>query len=185
MLFKSNIRRDGSCPVCLRVAKEDKTKYIDLQLSATKGQWDELASRFKKDKRVNPNYENYNALLNRYEVRKDEILQKFMEERVNWTLNQFEEEFLGMSKQGKVYDYFMRQVENLKGFRLPLIAVGTLPPDFRFHLGGSRAMLPRNIGLLLGLCLYFRTTVRRFFFLLENDAAAPYYIFNVHHASVI
>ena len=83
VLFKSNIRRDGSCPVCLRVAKEDKTKYIDLQLSATKGQWDELASRFKKDKRVNPNYENYNALLNRYEVRKDEILQKFMEERVN------------------------------------------------------------------------------------------------------
>ena len=64
VLFKSNIRRDGSCPVCLRVAKEDKTKYIDLQLSATKGQWDELASRFKKDKRVNPNYENYNALLN-------------------------------------------------------------------------------------------------------------------------
>ena len=77
-LFKSNIRKDGSCPVCLRVAKEDKTKYIDLQLSATKGQWDEQASRFKKDKRVNPNYENYNALLNRYEVRKDEILQKFM-----------------------------------------------------------------------------------------------------------
>lgn len=48
VLFKSNIRRDGSCPVCLRVAKEDKTKYIDLQLSATKGQWDEQASRFKK-----------------------------------------------------------------------------------------------------------------------------------------
>lgn len=48
VLFKSNIRRDGSCPVCLRVAKEDKTKYIDLQLSATKGQWDELTSRFKK-----------------------------------------------------------------------------------------------------------------------------------------
>ena len=76
-----------------------------------KGQWDEQASRFKKDKRVNPNYENYNALLNRYEVRKDEILRKFMEERVHWTLNQFEKEFLGMSKQGKVYDYFMRQVE--------------------------------------------------------------------------
>lgn len=74
VLFKSNIRRDGSCPVCLRVAKEDKTKYIDLQLSATKGQWDEQASRFKKDKRVNPNYENYNALLNRYEVRKQPFL---------------------------------------------------------------------------------------------------------------
>ena len=69
-LFKSNIRKDGSCPVCLRVAKEDKTKYIDLQLSATKGQWMNRHPDLKKDKRVNPNYENYNALLNRYEVRK-------------------------------------------------------------------------------------------------------------------
>lgn len=113
-LFKSNIRKDGSCPVCLRVAKGNKTKYIDLQLSAVEGQWNEEASRFKSDKRVNPNHENYNALLNHYEVRKDAILRKFTEERVDWTLNQFEEEFLGMSKQGKVYDYFIKQVENLK-----------------------------------------------------------------------
>lgn len=114
VLFKSNVRRDGSCPVCLRVAKGDQTKYIDLQLSALRGQWNEETSRFKNDKRINPNHENYNALLNRYEVRKDEILQKFVEKRVDWTLNQFEEEFLGMSKQGKVYDYFIKQVENLK-----------------------------------------------------------------------
>ncbi|WP_373145826.1 site-specific integrase [Bacteroides thetaiotaomicron] len=113
-LFKSNIRKDGSCPVCLRVAKGNKTKYIDLQLSALRGQWNEETSRFKNDKRINPNHENYNALLNRYEVRKNEILQKFVEKRVDWTLNQFEEEFLGMSKQGKVYDYFIKQVENLK-----------------------------------------------------------------------
>lgn len=112
--LRAIFRRDGSCPVCLRVAKGNKTKYIDLQLSAMEGQWNEEASRFKNDKRVNPNHENYNALLNHYEVRKDAILRKFMEERVDWTLNQFEEEFLGMSKQGKVYDYFMKQVENLK-----------------------------------------------------------------------
>ena len=58
VLFKSNIRRDGSCPVCLRVAKEDKTKYIDLQLSATKGQWDELASRFKQHTFPNKKYKH-------------------------------------------------------------------------------------------------------------------------------
>ena len=57
MLFKATLEGTAGCPVCLRVAKEDKTKYIDLQLSAMKGQWDEQASRFKKDKRVNPNYE--------------------------------------------------------------------------------------------------------------------------------
>lgn len=113
-LFKSNVRKDGSCPVCLRVAKGNKVKYIDLQLSAMEGQWNEEASRFKNDRRINPNHENYNALLNHYEVRKDAILRKFTEERVDWTLNQFEEEFVGMSKQGKVCDYFMKQVENLK-----------------------------------------------------------------------
>ncbi len=114
LLFKSNRRKDGSCPVCLRISKKNKIKYIDLGLSASDGQWNEGTSRFKNDKRINPNHENFNALLNHYEVRKDNILRKFAEARIDWTLNQFEEEFRGMSKQGKVYDYFMKQIENLK-----------------------------------------------------------------------
>lgn len=40
------------------------------------------------------------------------ILRKFAEERVDWTLNLFKEQFLGMSKQGKVYDFFLTQIEN-------------------------------------------------------------------------
>ena len=114
VLYKSNKRKDGSYPVCLRVTKKGKLKYIDLNLSAFDGQWNEETCRFKNDKRVNPNYELYNGLLSHYEDRKNTILRKFLEERVDWTLNQFESEFLGMSRQGKVYDYFMRQVENLK-----------------------------------------------------------------------
>lgn len=114
VLYKSNKRKDGSYPVCLRVSKKGKLKYIDLKLSALEGQWNEDTCRFKNDKRVNPNYELYNGLLSHYEDRKNTILRKFLEERVDWTLNQFESEFLGMSRQGKVYDYFMRQVENLK-----------------------------------------------------------------------
>ena len=114
VLYKSNKRKDGSYPVCLRVSKKSKLKYIDLNLSAFDGQWNEETCRFRNDKRVNPNYELYNGLLIHYEDRKNTILRKFLEERVDWTLNQFESEFLGMSKQGKVYDYFMKQVENLK-----------------------------------------------------------------------
>ena len=114
VLYKSNKRKDGSYPVCLRVSKKGKLKYIDLKLSSLEGQWNEDTCRFKNDKRVNPNYELYNGLLSHYEDRKNTILRKFLEERVDWTLNQFESEFLGMSRQGKVYDYFMRQVENLK-----------------------------------------------------------------------
>ena len=94
VLYKSNKRKDGSYPVCLRVSKKGKLKYIDLKLSSLEGQWNEDTCRFKNDKRVNPNYELYNGLLSHYEDRKNTILRKFLEERVDWTLNQFESEFL-------------------------------------------------------------------------------------------
>lgn len=100
--------------MCLRITKDGKRKYIDLGLTAKEDQWNEETARFKKDKRVNPNHEKYNTLLNHYEERKDVILRKFAENRIDWTLNQFEEEFLGVSKRGKVYDYFLKQIDILK-----------------------------------------------------------------------
>lgn len=114
LLYRSNQRKDGSYPVCLRIAKQNKTKYIYLGLSAKEKQWSEETARFKKDKRVNPNHEKFNALLNHYEERKDDLLRRFAEKRTNWTINQFEEEFLGASKKGKIYDYWVKQIEILK-----------------------------------------------------------------------
>ncbi len=113
VLNKSNIRKDGTCPVCVRVTKNGKLRYIDLELSATVEQWNSDADRFKRDKRVVPNYENYNALLNIYEERKDRVLRKFADERIDWTIERFREELLGISKHGKVYDYWMRLVKEL------------------------------------------------------------------------
>ena len=95
LIYKSNQKKDGSFPVCLRITKDGKRKYIDLGLTAKEDQWNEETARFKKDKRVNPNHEKYNTLLNHYEERKDVILRKFAENRIDWTLNQFEEEFFG------------------------------------------------------------------------------------------
>lgn len=66
-----------------------------------------------KDRRLVSNYENYNALLNHYEERKDGILRKFAQERMEWTMERFEEEFVGASKRGKVYDFWMRLVDDL------------------------------------------------------------------------
>ncbi len=89
LIYKSNKRKDGSYPICLRLAKQEKTKYINLGITTKEEQWNIEAARFKKDKRINPNYEKYNTLLNHFEERKDNILRKFAENRVNWTLNQF------------------------------------------------------------------------------------------------
>ncbi len=113
VLNKSNVRRDGSCPVCLRITQNRKIKYIDLGLSATVEQWNPETERFKKDKRLVSNYENYNALLNHYEERKDAILSKFAHEQVEWSINRFEEEFISASKHGKVYDFWSRLIDEL------------------------------------------------------------------------
>ena len=44
VLYKSNKRKDGSYPVCLRVTKKGKLKYIDLNLSAFDGGMRRLAA---------------------------------------------------------------------------------------------------------------------------------------------
>ena len=114
VIHTSNKRKDGSYPVCLRITKNGKLKYIYLNLSAFENEWDKNADRFKRDKRMNPNYESYNNWLISCEERKNEVVNKFMKAQVDWTLNQFEEEFLGISRQGKIYDYWVKQVEDLK-----------------------------------------------------------------------
>ena len=114
LLYKSNVKRDGLYPVCLRVTKDRKLKYISLNLYASEEQWSEEASRFKNNKRLNPKHGDLNALLNHYEERKDSLVRKLAENRVNWTLNQFEELFLGASKKGKIYDYWLKQIEHQK-----------------------------------------------------------------------
>lgn len=112
--YRSNQKKDGSYPIYLRVTKDGKRIYIDLGVTTQLNQWDKSSGRFKRDKRLNLNYIKDNNLLNHYEERISSILRKFAEERVDWTLNLFKEQFLGMSKQGKVYDFFLTQIENLK-----------------------------------------------------------------------
>ncbi len=114
MLYKSNQKRDGSYPVCLRITKNGRRKYINLGLSAMQEQWCQETRRFKRNKQVYPTYDRDNAFLNSCEVRADKLLRAFMEKRIDWTLNQFEDEFCGMSKKGKVYDYFEKQIFKLK-----------------------------------------------------------------------
>ncbi|MBV5343111.1 hypothetical protein JZU68_05705 [bacterium] len=64
--------KDGTSPICLRIAKNGQKKFIGLSLSATPGQWDENFCRFKKDKRINPLHDKHNAFLNEQEAKADQ-----------------------------------------------------------------------------------------------------------------
>jgi integrase len=106
--------KDGTSPICLRIAKNGQKKFIGLSLSATPGQWDENFCRFKKDKRINPLHDKHNAFLNEQEAKADKTIQDFSNNNIDWTLNQFEDAFLNRSKQGKVKHFFENQIRKLK-----------------------------------------------------------------------
>ena len=72
--YRSNQKKDGSYPIYLRVTKDGKRIYIDLGVTTQLNQWDKSSGRFKRDKRLNPNYIKDNNLLNHYEERISSIL---------------------------------------------------------------------------------------------------------------
>lgn len=106
--------KDGTNPICLRIAKDGQKKFIGLGLSATPEQWDENYCRFKKDKRINPLHDKNNAYLNEQETKAEKTIQDFDNNKIDWTLNQFEDAFLNRSKQGKVKHFIENLVKTMR-----------------------------------------------------------------------
>lgn len=105
LLFVGNKRADGSFPVSLRITKDRKAKFIRTGLEATSDQWSKESERFVNDKKLVPEYKMLNSRLSELEVRMNEIMRNFEIDRIDWTLNQFENAFLNHTRKGKVYDY--------------------------------------------------------------------------------
>ncbi len=95
----------------LRVTKQSKLKYITIgNLRATEKQWNEEIGRYKKDKRLCPDNEKYNILLNEIENRANDIILSFERIGKNWTLSQFDELFSNKGAQGNVLKYIDKLV---------------------------------------------------------------------------
>ena len=106
--------KDGTNPICLRIAKNGQKKFIGLGLSTTPKFWDENFGRFIKDKRINPHHIENNAFLNEQETKAEKTIKDFDDNKIDWTLNQFEEAFLNRSKKGKVKPFFENLIKTLK-----------------------------------------------------------------------
>lgn len=113
-LFSGNIRKDGSFPVSIRITKDRKSKLISTNLSATKKGWDSNSARFVSDKRIVPEYKKLNARLSELEARINEVVRDFENNRIDWTLNQFEEAFLNKTPKSNVNNYFDTLISTLK-----------------------------------------------------------------------
>ena len=99
--------KQGLYAVRLRVCKEGQRKYIALKIFADNDSWDAESGRFyiqrnvrgEQQKARNEQYRQYNYFLDQYMTRAQEIINDFQRERVDWTLNQFEDAFRNRSKQ--------------------------------------------------------------------------------------
>ncbi len=114
ILYKSTILKNGEHPIVLRITKDRVRKYISLNLSTTPGQWNDEFSQFKKDKRINSDYERNNAYINSQFLKAKDVIDEFDRNKVDWTLNQFEESFLHRAKKGKVKPFFENHIQTLK-----------------------------------------------------------------------
>lgn len=114
ILWTHQAKADGTFPIRLRLTKDRKVKYLTVGISTTPKQWDEASERIKKDKRINPEHEKYNRLLNEFENRANDVISEFEKERIDWTLNQFEDRFLNRAKKGKVKPFFLDTIQRLK-----------------------------------------------------------------------
>ncbi|KAA6326019.1 hypothetical protein EZS27_024830 [termite gut metagenome] len=114
VLLPFNARKDGKLSVSLKVTKNRKRKYIKTGLAASPEQWDEKQDRFVSNKKLEPQYKDYNALLSEIEAKAISILRDFEFKKIDWTLNQFEDAFLNHAKKGKINDYFENLITTLK-----------------------------------------------------------------------
>ena len=114
ILYKSTTLKNGSNPIVLRITKDRIRKFISLNLSATPSQWNEEYSQYKKDKRINPDYEKDNAYISTQLLKAKDVIDEFNRNKIDWTLNQFEEAFLHRAKRGKVKPFLENHIQRLK-----------------------------------------------------------------------
>ncbi len=113
-LFSGNVRKNGTYPVSIRITKDRKSKLISTNLAATEKEWDSDSARYISDKRIVPEYKKLNARLSELEARINEVMRDFEKDRIDWTLNQFEEVFLNKTPKGNVKDYFNSLITTLR-----------------------------------------------------------------------
>lgn len=103
---------NGLFPIYLRITKDRKSKFISLNLSCEKSQWNETKEEFRK------NYSNFKQLNNsliQVKNRAEDISTQSVSNGEDITLNEFEELFLDYKKDKKisVNEFWEDKIDNL------------------------------------------------------------------------
>lgn len=103
IVLRKKIRKDGLYPICLRITKSKKTKFISLNINC---KIDEFEN--EKFKRGVANYKKKNLLLLKIKTKAIEIVDELLIKKSNFSLEEFEDVFRGNKNQKAIYllDFF-------------------------------------------------------------------------------
>lgn len=117
---KSN--KDGCYAIMLELSKNKRRSYISLRIWGDPKYWDQVQERFviekglrsAESKKQNEDRKKSNDLLERYNQRAISVIEEFDSNRIDWTINQFKDAFIGRVSHGEFLPYLTNHVETLK-----------------------------------------------------------------------
>jgi Site-specific recombinase XerD len=113
-LFTSKKLKDDTCPIMLRITHKKKLKYIYLNVSAKKEEWDDKAQELKTDnKKLKRTYKNHNIKFQKQYTKALEVISEFETKGKEFTVDQIADEIIG--KTSTTYlAYTKTLIEELK-----------------------------------------------------------------------
>jgi len=93
IILRNKATKEGMFPIVMRIVKNRKSKLISLGLECLKKHWDEENNQFKK---THPNHLQRNRLLLKHKDKALKIIDDFLMDEIDFTLDQFEEKFRGI-----------------------------------------------------------------------------------------
>ncbi|WP_179009605.1 site-specific integrase [Winogradskyella forsetii] len=111
IILRNKPNKEGLYPVVLKIIKERKVKVITLGISCLKKDWDKGNSNFKKSQK---NYLQRNRALLKKKEEALKIIDDFILDGIDFTLNQFEIKFRGKkSSKTTVFEFWKEKISDL------------------------------------------------------------------------
>lgn len=111
IILRNKPNKEGLYPVVLKIIKERKVKVITLGISCLKKDWDKGNSNFKKSQK---NYLQRNRALLKKKEEALKIIDDFILDGIDFTLNQFEIKFRGKkSSKTTVSEFWKEKISDL------------------------------------------------------------------------
>lgn len=93
---RSKVNKEGKFPICLRITKNRKTKFIGFGIYVTEQEW-----KNGKVSRKNPEHSALNLFMYKMSVKAETAIRNFIEKEVDFTLSQLENEIKGINSNSK------------------------------------------------------------------------------------